>query len=266
MSREDDPGTGEALVMYSFIRPASLPFVETAEHARDTGAVAIFPPGMNATLAERAATTVRADYARVSRWLLGLLGTAGAAFAALGVLAAVAALAPGRVEPVIVLELLFGGISIAAIAGVPSVLLLWKLHTSGRRLARAAGFWAALPYLAGARQPVTREFIPVQPPHRTADLLLRFITVSLGLLAAAFSVSTIFYATLVAPNPALWVAAVLWSALFVGVTLGQCGGIVRVERGYGYRDPRIYDRRMRRARERPRAVSKTSPRRVSLEE
>ncbi len=202
--------------MFAFIRPASLPLVEAAEEALATGQRAAFPPGMNATLAERAATTVRADYARVSRWLLGLLATAGAAFAALGVMAAVAAVAPGPVEPVIVLELLLGGIAIAAAAGTPSVLLLWKLHTSGRRLARAAGFWAALPYLAGARQPVTRELIPVRPPQRTADMLLRLITVSLSMLAAVLSVRA--------------------------STTGECD-----------------------ARGRPRAVSRTSPRRVSLE-
>ncbi|MCK6067356.1 MULTISPECIES: hypothetical protein [Microbacterium] len=240
--------------MFVYIRPASLPLVEAAEEALAAGQRAPFPPGMNATRAERAATTVRADYTRVSRWLLGLLATAGAAFASLGVMAAVAALAPGLAGPVIVLELLLGGVAIAAAAGIPSVLLLWKLHTSGRRLARAAGFWAALPYLAGVRQPVTREFIPVRLPHRSADMLLRLITVSLGMLAAVFSVSMIFYATLVTPNAALWVTAMLWSALFVAVTLGQCGGIVRIERGYGYRDPSIYDRRMRRSRAAARRV------------
>ena len=47
----------------------------------------------------------------------------------------------------------------------------------------------------------------------------------------------IFYATLVAPSASGLVVGVLGAVLFIAVTIGQFGGVQRIQNGYARRDP-----------------------------
>ncbi|MCR2825044.1 hypothetical protein [Microbacterium sp. zg.Y909] len=234
--------------MFAMIQPATLPLVETAERARAAGEVATVPQGMNIAGVDAATEAVRADYGRTSRWLLGLLGTTGDAAAGLAAIFAGFGLSVAGTDPATAALSGAVGVVIALALALPSTLLLWRLHLSGRRLARATAFWAALPYLSGARRPVPGDYFAVRFLAYSPDLLIRVISSVGAFLAAVFSLSMIFYATAVDPDPTLAVIAVLWSVLFVAVTIGQFGGIQRIQVGYSHRDPLGYERRMRRAR------------------
>jgi len=185
--------------------------------------------------ADAAATRTRADFGRVSRWALGLLGTAGTAVAVMIAASAVALWTDGSGPGAVVL----GGVIlfVAVALGVPAVWLLIALHRSGRRLARAAGFWAGLPYRQGVRQPTRGDWFAVRFLGFSSDLFLRLITSALGALATVFSVS-LFVRTLVDGLPVwqgvLWAG---WAILFGTVTVGQFGGVQRIQNGYLSRDP-----------------------------
>jgi hypothetical protein len=236
--------------VFHLIDPACSPAVALAEDGlareRATGA----PPELRITEIDAAFATVRRDYGRVSRWLLGLLGTAGAAVGALAATGALGislsrAWGPGDLAFIGALAAI--GVTISAC----SVWLLVALHRSGRRLARAAGYWAALPYLSGRRQPVAGDYFAIRfHLLYTPDLLIRTVTATLALLAAVFTVSSVFFALLVAHDAATAVLMVAWSILAIGVGCGQFGGILRYQLGYGVRDPLLFERRVERARRR----------------
>ncbi|QEW03996.1 hypothetical protein [Microbacterium lushaniae] len=168
--------------------------------------------------------------------------------ATFGILLTVEALTPGRLSGSPSIDLAIAGILVALVVGAPAVLVLWMLHRSGRRLARAAGYWSALPYRTGARRPMVSDYFTARWVGYSPDLLPRIITVASAFLASAFSVSMIYYFVAVSPDPAFVVAACLWSVLFLAVTAGQFGGVQRIQNGYGHRDPLGHDRRMRRSR------------------
>lgn len=234
--------------MFAFVRPGTLPLVEMAERAIAAGDVDTLPPGMNVAAVDAATQTVRADYGRASRWLLGLLGTVGGAAAALAVAFAGFALSAARLDPVAGMGTAAVGGVVAVLLGVPAALLLWALHRSGRRLARATAYWAALPYRSGVRRPVTGDYFAVRFLAYSPDLFIRVISSVGSFLGAVFAISMIFFATAVSPEPALAIAASLWSVLFVAVTVGQFGGVQRIQVGYSHRDPLGYERRMQRSR------------------
>jgi len=185
--------------------------------------------------ADAAAKRTRADYGRVSRWALGLVGTAGAAFAVLIAAGAVALWTDGSGAGAVVL----GGVIlfVAVTLGVPAVWLLVALHRSGRRLARAAGFWAGLPYRQGVRQPTRGDWFAVRFLGFRSDLFLRLITSALAALATVFSAS-LFVRALVDGLP-MWQAVLWagWAVLFAAVTVGQFGGVQRIQNGHLSRDP-----------------------------
>lgn len=231
--------------MYAMILPASLAPVLAAEAAIGRGERDAFPVDVTAADADRALAAVRTDYGRASRFLLGLCGTAGAAVAALA-LAFVTELLVGGGGPAAQTQAMTAvTLAIAAILAVPSVLLLLRLHASGRRLARATGYWAALPYRAGARRPERADYFTVRFVAFSADLFPRVISSALAMLAAVFSVSLTFYAAVVVPDASLLTAAVGWSGLSIAVMIGQFGGVQRIQNGYSARDPWGFDRRRR---------------------
>ena len=157
--------------MYRMILPETLPDVAAAEAhaaAEPGGSVDVPTVDVRAVDADAAAARTRADYGRVSRWALGLLGTAGAAVAVL-----IAVFPLSLVGTAGTGQVLFGAVfvAIALAIGIPSVWLLWALHRSGRRLSRAAGYWAGLPYRQCRRSPTRGDWFAVRflgrrPRHR----------------------------------------------------------------------------------------------------
>ena len=192
--------------------------------------------------ADAAAARTRADYGRVSRWALGLLGTAGAVAGILPLGFAVDVVATGH-DPLGDGVFVVVVVGLAAILLVPSIRLLVALHRSGRRLARAAGFWAGLPYRQGRRAPTRGDWFAARFAGFSSDLLLRLITSAFAALAAIFAASMVYYGAVVQPSAATVAIAVASTALFAAVCIGQFGGVQRIQRGYTARDPRTFARR-----------------------
>ncbi|RLK52896.1 hypothetical protein [Microbacterium telephonicum] len=186
--------------------------------------------------ADAAAARTRADYGRVSRWGLGLLGTAGALVAG-ALLSFAASVTASGVDPLG--DLLFAGfmVLVAAVFAVPSVWLLIALHRSGRRLARAAGFWAGLPYRQGRRRPTKGDWFAVRFLGFSSDLFLRLITSALAGLAAVFTISVLIRGVVIGQGVDALVLWASWSVVFASVCAGQFGGVQRIQNGYLPRDP-----------------------------
>lgn len=214
--------------MFRMILPDTLPDLVGAEA----------PDGSptRAGDADAAAARTRADYGRVSRWGLGLLGTAGAMLAILFAGVATSMLTSGGVSlltlPFAALVLLVG-----IAFGVPSVWLLVELHRSGRRLARAAGYWAGLPYRQGIRSPTRGDWFAVRFLGFSSDLLLRLITSALAGLATIFAISGIFSAIAMRPSASGLVISIGLAILLGTVCAGQFGGVQRIQNGHLPRDP-----------------------------
>lgn len=214
--------------MYRMILDTTLPDViaaetRTAEDAR-------------AADADASAARTRADYGRVSRWALGILGTAGALVGSV-----VCAIAIGMVTDAgtnaegIVFGI--GAIVVAAAIAVPSVWLLIALHRSGRRLARAAGYWAGLPYRQGRRSPTKRDWFAVRFLGFSSDLFLRLVTSALAALATIFAITLLVRAVVTGEEIWQLVLWITWSAVFASVCAGQFGGVQRIQNGHLARDP-----------------------------
>lgn len=119
------------------------------------------------------------------------------------------------------------------------------LHRSGRRLARAAGFWAGLPYRQGRRAATRGDWFSVRFLAFSGVLFLRVLTSALAGLAAVFTVSSVYYSIAIAPSAGGVAASVALSALLVSVCVGQFGGVQRIQNGYTARDPWTFARRAR---------------------
>jgi len=218
--------------MYRMILPETLPDVLAVENDAGAGADA------RAFEADAAASRTRADYGRVSRWLWGLLGTAGAAIAIVLVSGAVNMATAGGDAFTAAAS---AGILILAalVPGTPSAWLLVSLHRSGRRLARAAAYWAALPYRRRTHAPTKGDWFAVRFLAYSADLFPRVTTSALAGLATIFAASLAVRA-LVVGEPAweltLWLG---WALLFGTVCVGQFGGVQRIQNGYVARGPQL---------------------------
>lgn len=230
---------------YRIILPTSEEWVRQAEAALGVGGLTpVQPPVADADRAEK---TLRADYGRISRWLFGLAATVGAAVSGVIFAFAVTTFADAATDP---LAIVFGWgtLAVAVAIGLPSVWLLIALHRSGKRLSRATGYWAALPYQLGVRAPAVGDEYAVRYAVYSFDLFPRVATSALALLASVFAVSMIFYSSLVKPDLAGLVIAITWSILAVSVTIGQFWGVQRIQNGLAWRSPQGYERRMRRLR------------------
>ncbi|MCU4672343.1 hypothetical protein ACFQRL_07045 [Microbacterium fluvii] len=186
--------------------------------------------------ADAAAARTREDYGRLTRWLLGLLGTFGALIATVVVsMAAWVLTEPG--DPMTAVTV--AAVLVLALAlGIPSIWLLLSLHRSGRRLARAAGYWAGLPYRSGRRRPTGGDWFAVRFLSFSPDLFLRVTTSALAALATTFFAALAVRALVIgAPGWEL----VLWAGgalLFAAVCAGQFGGVQRIQNGHLAREPR----------------------------
>lgn len=220
--------------MSFFIQEPSLPWVGAAETARAAGLVAPEAPHGRA---DDGVTQLRADYGRVSRWLLGLLATVVAAIATVLIGVGVdSALDPAMLPEDRAVGAALG-IGIGLVLAAPATWLLITLHRSGRRLATGLAFWVALPYRTGQRSPEGRDFFVNRFVAFEPYLLIRVITSVAASLATVFAVSMVFYAILVSPLVSLAVSSALAALLFGVCGVGQFGGVQRIQNGYAHRDP-----------------------------
>lgn len=220
--------------MSVFIQPRSRPWIEAAEAARAAGSVE--PPAPYGS-PDAAAEQLRDDYGRVSRWLWGIAATV---VASIGILFLSVGADFAVDDTLTDADRLAGaafGVGLGLLVGGAATGLLVVLHRTGRRLAIGLGFWVALPYRTGRRTPETRDYFVVRFLGFEPYLLIRIITSALAFLAAAFTVSLIFYSSLVVPSASGVVIGVLGSILFVAVMIGQFGGVQRIQAGYAHRDP-----------------------------
>ncbi len=220
------PSTVDA--MYRMILPGTLADVVAAEDGSAANA--------RAFEADEAAARTRADYGRVSRWALGLLGTAGALIGATLLSVAVLMVTATTADAAGILFSAIVSIVAAAIA-VPSIWLLVALHRSGKRLARAAGYWVGLPYRQGRRTPAAGDWFAVRFVGFSADLFLRLITSVLAALGAIFTITGAIRTTVTGGEFGMILLMAAWSVILVAVCIGQFGGVQRIQNGYLARDP-----------------------------
>lgn len=219
--------------MFRLIRPETAPDVSAA-------LAALGSPDADAQVrasdADAVAARVRADYGRASRWGMGILATAGA-FVSVLILGFAASVVETGHD--LVGDLIFAGfvLFIAALFAVPSIWMLIALHRSGRALAKAAAYWTALPYRQGLRTPTRGDWFSVRFLSFSSDLFPRLLTSVLAALATIFFVSLAVYA--IVEGQAVW-QVITWvaSAILLGsVSVGQFGGVQRLQNAYLARDP-----------------------------
>lgn len=222
--------------MFRLIRPETLPDVSAALAALAQEAGNGSSADVRASDADAAASRVRADYGRASRWGMGILATAGALVSILLLGFAASVVETGHD---LVGDLLFAGfvLFIAAAFAVPSIWMLIALHRSGRTLTTAAAYWSALPYRQGRRTPTRGDWFAVRFLSFSSDLFPRLLTSVVAALATIFFVSIAVYA--IVEGQAAW-QVITWaaSAILLGaVSVGQFGGVQRLQNAYLARDP-----------------------------
>lgn len=222
--------------MFRMITAAALPAVEEAERLNIPGAP---EEPLSLQHIDTAAKVTRNDYGRWSRWILGLIGTAGLTIAILlSTLSVATALNDSTTQNTAESIIIVG---IGAILGlIPAILSGWllvALHRSGKRLARAAGFWSGYAYRTKQRLPERRDWFTVRFAVFSPDLFLRIITSALAGLVSSFAVSIFVRALATGDDSGFAPSALMIALLYISVGLGQFGGVQRIQNGLLIRDP-----------------------------
>ncbi|TQL68967.1 hypothetical protein FB381_2868 [Nocardioides albertanoniae] len=208
--------------MAFWIKDESREWIDSAEADRG-----------NSTDAVWASKLLSDDLMRWSRWWVGL-GMFVLAFVAAGFVGSLAMMlivdAPGGGETVVAIVVtVLALVVLIAAAGV-----LWRLHRSGRRLARALRWWLALRADAVPNQGFGGWVAP-RAALFNPSVFVRVLTSSLAGLVGIFGFSMIGYAF--SENVVILIAAVLWGVLGVACCIGQLGGVMRLVAGLGDADP-----------------------------
>jgi hypothetical protein len=203
-----------------WITDKALEWVEAAESEAGQPADAVW-----------ASQLVSADLMRWSRWWIGL-GAFVVAFFAAGT--------AGMLGMAIVVEspsyliALAGLLAVAVAALAVCAVVLWRLHRSGRRLARALRWWLALRAgvipdqgIAGWIAPRAVLFKPV--------VFVRILTGTLAGLIGIFGLTAIGYS--VTEEAVLVLASASWGLLGTACCLGQFGAVMRLVSGLADADP-----------------------------
>lgn len=171
------------------------------------------------------------DLMRWSRWWLGL-GAFVVAFFAAGTAGTLGMLLVLDGAGFVVVGILVVAVAVAALAVCGVV--LWRLHRSGRRLARALRWWLGLRAVAvpsrgfaGWLAPRAVLFKPV--------VFVRVLTATLSGLIGIFGLSMIGYS--VTQEAVLLLASILWGLLGTACFIGQLGGVMRLVSGLADDDP-----------------------------
>lgn len=207
---------------FAFILPSSR------EHLVTDGSPRVRPVD-----ADRAATALRADFERWSRWGVGLLGFVLAALGllvALGMVGTIAMLGgvPGALDVVVVVVA-----AALAAAGIAVLVALWR---SGRRMLRAASWWLRFPYTHGGRQRRPAGWVQARSVNVEPKVFTRIATASLALLLGVAGVSLVIrdlvtgWTSMTAAFGAIGVLA-----LIVGCV--QLGGVLRLVSALSEGDP-----------------------------
>jgi hypothetical protein len=174
------------------------------------------------------------DLMRWSRWWLGL-GAFVVAFVAGGLAGALGTtLVVDRPAEAGAVAGMSGVLVVTAAALAGCTVVLWRLHRSGRRLARALRWWLALRADAVPDQGFAGWVAPRAVLMKPA-VFVRVLTATISGLIGIFGFSSIGYAA--SDATVLLVALVLWGVLGVACTVGQMGGVVRLVNGLGDADP-----------------------------
>lgn len=207
---------------FALILPASRPLIAEAgsDEARPVEA-------------DRAATALRADFERWSRWGLGILGFAlagGGAFVAAGLIGTVWILGgtPTGVDLVAIVVS-----ALVALAGIVLLVLLWW---SGRRLLSAATWWLRLPYVRGGRQRRAGGWLQARTVNFEPRVFVRILSATLALLIAVGGIA-LFVRDLIDGATSMTAAAATIGVVAALAGLGQIGGVMRLVSGLSERDP-----------------------------
>lgn len=233
--------------MFRMITTAARPAVEEAERLSAPGTLATSLPLQHINAS---AQVTRDDYGRWSRWLLSLVGTAGLTVALLLLTVSISTARDDSMMQTLAESMLLIAMG-AALSLIPAGLSGWlliALHRSGRRLARAAGFWASHAYRTGQRLPERRDWFVVRYAVFAPDLFSRLLTVALAGLVAVFAASVFVRALMTGGNSGFAPGALMIALLYLGVGLGQFGGVQRIQNGLLARDPRPLFRKSSRER------------------
>ncbi|MGQ7311266.1 hypothetical protein ACUOFU_06155 [Microbacterium arabinogalactanolyticum] len=205
------------------IRPASLPLIRAAEGGSgDIGQ------------ADAAARALRADYERWSRLGWGALAYLGAVLGTLvglAMLEAASELSWGAGQAAVVV---IG--CLALIIAVTSLLVLYRLWRTGRRLTIAAAWWLRLPFRTGQRSRRAPFWYAPRTVQYEPRILTRTTAGALLFLMAIFGLSSAFF-TDAARMPLLMAAMVSIGVISALCMCGILGGIMRITSGLAEGDP-----------------------------
>lgn len=214
--------TDERFVIFG-IRHGSRQWVDAAESAT-----------VHRTDITEASELLSNDLMRWSRWWLGL-----GAFS-LGVVASAAA---GSVGMMLLIDAPSGNagmlvavvvLTVAIAAVVTVTFLLWCLHRSGLRLARALRWWLTQGSGAIPKQAYSGWIAPRAALFDPA-VLVRVLTSTLSGLVGVFGFS--LFAHSLAEDPVLLITSMLWGLLGTACCVGQMGGVIRLVNGLAEADP-----------------------------
>ncbi|MEV4738172.1 MULTISPECIES: hypothetical protein [unclassified Microbacterium] len=207
---------------FAFVLPASRPLLDTAGSQ-----------GARPVDADRAASALRADYERWSRWGLGLLAFV---LAALGLLVAVGMVGTiamlGGVPAVFDVVVIVVAAGVAA-TGVSVLVALWR---SGRRMLHAASWWMRLPYTHGGRQRRAAGWLQARTVNFEPRVFARITTATLALLLGLAGVSLLIRDLVTAwTSVTAAFGAIGMLALVSGCA--QFGGVLRLVSALSEADP-----------------------------
>ncbi|TCC24969.1 hypothetical protein [Kribbella speibonae] len=178
-----------------------------------------------------ASQLVSDDLMRWSRWWLGL-GAFVVAFFAAGTAGTLGMLLVLDGAGFVVVGILVVAVAVAALAGCGVV--LWRLHRSGRRLARALRWWLGLRAVAVPRRGFAGWLAPRAVLFKPV-VFVRVLTATLSGLIGIFGLSMIGYS--VTQEAVLLLASILWGLLGTACCIGQLGGVMRLVSGLADDDP-----------------------------
>ncbi|WP_430593243.1 hypothetical protein [Humidisolicoccus flavus] len=183
--------------------------------------------------ADAAASQLRRDYERLTRWWLGFaaffMATIGA-FVAIGTANEMVRLG-GPVATVDLLVVVLAGL--ISLAGIAILVMLWR---SGRVVLDAAVWWLRLPYRQGWRQRNAAGWVGARTVHYELRVFVRITTATLATLIGIGGVS-LFVRDLLNGLEIMSFSALAIGLIGLASGFGQFGGVFRLTSGMSEADP-----------------------------
>jgi len=204
-------------VAFSFVQPSSLPWIALAES-----------PGVTVDRAREATAELRTDWGRASRLAVG----AGALLLALAGVMVAGGVAP-RVRTPVDGAILVGGTATAILG----VVILHRLHASGRRLMGALTWWLREPYRSGAVGRTAAGWVTARAVNAEPAVAARITAGALTLLGAVLTGSATGYLLAEGAPGELVVILAVWTVLLGWTGFAVAGGPVRLAAARSEADP-----------------------------